>query len=156
MTPGQWGSRSLPPWSAPTVWLRHSERREIRTCPTGKNWTGVGGIGSLPLCQGDEPPGAHSQFTRARVIWAERPGPVVPVLAVQSQNGQSFAWVAKRAPDGSLTAEQRVVQVGPIQGQLYPVIKGVAVGDMIISSGVQKLRPGARVTQLTDAGQPGR
>jgi len=80
----------------------------------------------------------------------------VPVLAVQSQNGQSFAWVAKRAPDGSLTAEQRVVQVGPIQGQLYPVIKGVAVGDMIIASGVQKLRPGARVTQLTDGGQPGR
>jgi RND family efflux transporter MFP subunit len=97
-----------------------------------------------------------SQFTRARVIWAEHPGPVVPVLAVQSQNGQSFAWVAKRAPDGSLTAEQRVVQVGPIQGQLYPVIKGVTVGEMIISSGVQKLRPGARVTQLTDGGQPGR
>jgi RND family efflux transporter MFP subunit len=97
----------------------------------------------------------ESQFTRARVIWAEHPGPVVPVLAVQSQNGQSFAWVAKRAADGSLTAEQRVVQVGPIQGQTYPVLKGVAVGEMIISSGVQKLRPGARVTPLTsDAGRP--
>jgi len=96
-----------------------------------------------------------SQFTRARVIWAEHRGPVVPVLAVQSQNGQSFAWVAKRAPDGSLTAEQRVVQVGPIQGQTYPVLKGVAVGEMLISSGVQKLRPGARVTQqASDAGPP--
>jgi RND family efflux transporter MFP subunit len=97
-----------------------------------------------------------SQFTRARVVWAEHAGPVVPVLAVQSQNGQSFAWVAKRAPDGSLTAEQRVVQVGPIQGQSYPVLKGVAVGELIISSGVQKLRPGAAVTQITDGGQPGR
>lgn len=96
-----------------------------------------------------------SQFTRARVVWAEHPGPVVPVLAVQSQNGQSFAWVAKRAPDGSLTVEQRVVQVGPIQGQSYPVLKGVTVGEMIVSSGVQKLRPGARVTQLAgDAGRP--
>lgn len=96
-----------------------------------------------------------SQFTRARVIWAEHPGPVVPVLAVQSQNGQSFAWVAKRAADGSLTAEQRVVQVGPIQGQTYPVLRGLAVGEMLISSGVQKLRPGAPVAQIPDAGQPG-
>ncbi len=97
-----------------------------------------------------------SQFTRARVIWSEHAGPVVPVLAVQNQNGQSFAWVAKRAPDGSLTADQRVVQVGPIQGQSYPVLKGVAVGEMIISSGVQKLRPGAPVTRLaSDAGRPG-
>jgi RND family efflux transporter MFP subunit len=97
-----------------------------------------------------------SQFTRARVVWAAHPGPVVPVLAVQTQNGQQFAWVAKRGPDGSLTAQQRVVQVGPIQGQTYPVIKGVAVGEMIITSGVQKLRPGAPVTQITDGGQPGR
>ena len=97
-----------------------------------------------------------SQFTRARVVWAAHPGPVVPVLAVQTQNGQQFAWVAKRGPDGSLTAQQRVVQVGPIQGQSYPVIKGLAVGEMIISSGVQKLRPGARVMQITDGGQPGR
>jgi len=96
------------------------------------------------------------QFTRARVIWSEHPGPVVPVLAVQTQNGQSFAWVAKRAADGSLTAEQRAVQVGPIQGQTYPVLHGLAVGEMLISSGVQKLRPGAPVTQMTDAGQPGR
>lgn len=97
-----------------------------------------------------------SQFTRARVVWSEHAGPVVPVLAVQNQNGQSFAWIAKRAPDGSLTADQRVVQVGPIQGQSYPVLKGVAVGEMIISSGVQKLRPGAPVTRLAgDAGRPG-
>ena len=84
-----------------------------------------------------------SQFTRARVIWAEHPGPVVPVLAVQSQNGQSFAWVAKRAPDGSLTAEQRVVagraDPGPDLSGRSP---GSAVGELIISSGVQKLRPG--------------
>jgi RND family efflux transporter MFP subunit len=93
-----------------------------------------------------------SQFTRARVIWGEHPGPVVPVLAVQNQNGQSFAWVAKRAADGSLTVEQRVVQVGPIQGQTYPVLRGIAVGEMIIASGVQKLRPGARVSETTDAG----
>ncbi len=97
-----------------------------------------------------------SQFTRARVIWSDHPGPVVPVLAVQSQNGQSFAWVAKRGADGSLTAEQRVVQVGPIQGQTYPVLKGLAVGEMVVSSGVQKLRPGAPISQISDAGQPGK
>ncbi len=94
------------------------------------------------------------QFTRARVIWAEHDGPVVPVLAVQSRNGQSFAWVAKRGNDGNLTVEQRVVQVGPIQGQSFPVLRGLAVGEMVISSGVQKLSPGARVTETSDAGPP--
>jgi RND family efflux transporter MFP subunit len=96
-----------------------------------------------------------SQFTRARVIWSERQGPVVPVLAVQSRNGQSFAWVVKRTPDGGLTAEQRAVQVGPIQGQSYPVLHGLSVGDTIVSSGVQKLRPGARVVAPSDGGRAG-
>jgi RND family efflux transporter MFP subunit len=96
-----------------------------------------------------------SQFARARVIWAERQGPVVPVLAVQNRNGQSFAWVVKPTGDGGLAAEQRAVQVGPIQGQSYPVLHGLAVGDTIVASGVQKLRPGARVVAASGGSRAG-
>jgi RND family efflux transporter MFP subunit len=93
-----------------------------------------------------------AQFIRARLIWSERQGPVVPVLAVQNRNGQAFAWVVKPAPDGALTVEQRAVQVGPIEGQSYPVLRGLAGGESIVAGGVQKLRPGARVVGAAGGG----
>ena len=68
------------------------------------------------------------QFVRARVIWSERQGPAVPVLAVQSRAGQAFVWVVAPAPDGRLSAQPRPVKMGPIQDQLYPDRRGLAAG----------------------------
>jgi multidrug efflux pump subunit AcrA (membrane-fusion protein) len=82
--------------------------------------------------------------------------PVVPVLAVQSRAGQSFVWVVKAAPGGGLTAEPRPVQVGPIQEQNFPVTKGLQVGERIVVSGVQKLRPGAPVAPIDAKATQGR
>ncbi|HXU07183.1 MAG TPA: efflux RND transporter periplasmic adaptor subunit [Polyangia bacterium] len=87
------------------------------------------------------------QFTRARIIWSRRDGPAVPVLAVQRRAGQPFVWVVQEA-QGGLAAEQRAVQLGPIQEQQYPVTGGLKPGERIVVSGVQKLRPGARVMQM--------
>jgi RND family efflux transporter MFP subunit len=86
-----------------------------------------------------------AQFIRARVIWSQRQGLAVPVLAVQSRAGQSFVWVAAQGQDGRLRVQPRPVQLGPIQGQIYPVIKGLQPGERIVVSGVQKLRPGTPV-----------
>jgi RND family efflux transporter MFP subunit len=96
-----------------------------------------------------------AQVSRARVIWGQRQGPVVPVLAVQSRNGQTFAWVVREAAPGALAADQRAVDVGPIEGQSYPVLRGLKAGDRIVVSGVQKLRPGARVVAAKPAGGHG-
>jgi RND family efflux transporter MFP subunit len=93
-----------------------------------------------------------AQFTRARVIWSHREGPVVPVLAVQSRAGQSFVWAVSAGSAGGLVADLRPVQVGPVQGQSVSVLKGLAVGDKIVVSGVQKLRPGAPVVSVPAAG----
>jgi RND family efflux transporter MFP subunit len=87
----------------------------------------------------------NAELVRARLIWSERAGPAVPVLAVQMQNGQTFVWVADRTPEGTLVARQRAVQLGAIDGQHYPVLSGLSLGDRVIVSGVQKLRPGAPV-----------
>ena len=84
-------------------------------------------------------------MVRARVVWSTREGIAVPVLAVQSQNGQMFAWVLQRDPTGAWVAQQRAVQVGPIQEQVYPVLRGLKAGDQVVVSGVQKLRPGSKV-----------
>jgi RND family efflux transporter MFP subunit len=86
------------------------------------------------------------QFVHARVIWSERPEPTVPVLAVQSRAGQPFIWLARRAgPGAPLTVSPRPVTLGPIVGQSYPVLRGLAAGDQVVTSDVQKLRPGAPV-----------
>jgi len=94
------------------------------------------------------------QFTRARIIWKEHSGPVVPVLAVQRRAGQPFVWVVNDAA-GGLAAEQRAVQLGPIQEQQYSVTGGIKAGDRIVVSGVQKLRPGARVMPMPPPGARG-
>jgi len=96
-----------------------------------------------------------AQLARARVIWGQRQGPVVPMLAVQSRNGQSFAWIVREVAPGALAAEPRAVEVGPIEGQTYPVLRGLRAGDRIVVSGVQKLRPGARVVASKPPGGRG-
>jgi len=98
------------------------------------------------------------QFVRARVVWSERVGPTVPVLAVQSRAGQTFVWVAHRASDQApLTVALRPVELGPLQGQAYPVLHGLSPGEEVVASGVQKLRPGAPVAPAPAgaAHQPG-
>jgi RND family efflux transporter MFP subunit len=88
------------------------------------------------------------QFVRVRMIWRQYEGPAVPVLAVLRRAGQPFVWVATPGPGGALTAALRPVELGGIQGQSYPVVRGVAPGDRVITSGVQKLRPGAPVQAM--------
>jgi RND family efflux transporter MFP subunit len=92
----------------------------------------------------------NAQLVRARVVWSESEGPVVPMLAVQTRNGQNFVWVARDDGHGGLVAEQRVVQVGPIQGQVIPVTKGVAPGERVIVGALQKLRSGMPVMPAKD------
>jgi len=92
-----------------------------------------------------------AQFVRVRIVWRQYEGPTVPVLAVQRRAGQAFVWVVTEK-DGAQTADQRAVTIGPIQGQSYPITKGLQAGDRIVASGVQKLRPGARVAPLPAAG----
>jgi RND family efflux transporter MFP subunit len=85
------------------------------------------------------------EFVRARVVWGSFEAPVVPVPAVTRLNGQPFLFVAEER-DGALVARQRPVQLGPIFGNGYVVRKGIAPGERVVVSGIQKLRDGAPVT----------
>jgi RND family efflux transporter MFP subunit len=88
-----------------------------------------------------------AQFTRARVVWGTREGPVVPVLAVSRISGLFFAFVAE-GKEGSLVAKQRPLKVGEIVGNDYVVLEGINPGDRVIVSGTQFLRDGAPVKPL--------
>jgi multidrug efflux pump subunit AcrA (membrane-fusion protein) len=92
-----------------------------------------------------------SQFVRAKVVWSERQGPVLPITAVKHFNGQSFAFAAVQK-NGKLVAEQRPVSLGPIDGAQYPLEKGLTLGDSIVVSGLQKLHDGMPIAQLTPKG----
>lgn len=85
------------------------------------------------------------QYVRARIVWKRREGLTVPVTAVVRINGQFFAFVAEGTGD-RLVARQRAIQVGPITGNAYPVLSGIAAGDRVVTSGAQKLADGAPIS----------
>lgn len=85
-----------------------------------------------------------SQFVRARLVWATRPGLLVPVLAVLRLNGQPFVFVAED-DGGRLVARQRPVTLGAITGDAYAVEAGLEPGQRVVISGVQRLGDGAPI-----------
>lgn len=84
------------------------------------------------------------QFVRARVVWSETPGLTVPVTAVVRINGQFFAFVAAQGGPG-MVAKQKPVTLGEIIGNDYVVRGGLAPGEQLIVSGLQKIGDGAPV-----------
>ena len=92
----------------------------------------------------------NDQFVRARIVWRAADGLKVPVVAVTRVNGRYFAFVAEKGPQGT-TAHQRAIEVGPMVGNDYVVLKGLAAGDQLIVSGVQKIGDGMPVA-ATPAG----
>ncbi len=93
-----------------------------------------------------------SQFARTRVIWGVRQGAMLPVLAVSRINGQFFVWVVEAG--ASPVARQKLVRLGELIGNEYPVLEGVKAGDHIIVEGGQFLLDGAPVTETPrDAGR---
>jgi RND family efflux transporter MFP subunit len=84
------------------------------------------------------------QFVRAQVIWRSEPGLTIPAVSVTRINGQYFAFVAE-PKDNGFVARQRSVKVGPLIGNDYVVEGGLAPGDRLIVSGVQKIGDGVPV-----------
>ena len=85
-----------------------------------------------------------AQWVRARVVWSVKPGLLLPTLAVMRQSGQTFAFVAEHDGAG-FVAKQRKVTLGAIDGNAYVVEGGLAPGERVIVSAIQKLREGASV-----------
>lgn len=80
-----------------------------------------------------------AQLVKARVVWKTSPEPVIPVLAVSRQGGQTFVFVAQKQPDGHFAARQTAVTLGETVGNSYAVSAGLKQGDSVIVSGTQFL-----------------
>ena len=93
------------------------------------------------------------QFVRARIVFNTDPVITVPITSVTRITGQYFVFVAEKNDKGAFIAHQRPITVGPISGNSYVVLSGVKAGDMLVTSGVQKIGDGVPVMTMP-AGPP--
>jgi RND family efflux transporter MFP subunit len=95
-------------------------------------------------------------FVRARVIWNQRQGILIPTTAVSRVAGQTFVYVVQqtKSPEGQtqLTARQQPVKLGDIQDDRYQVRSGLQPGDRIVTSGLLNLRDGAAIAPVPEQG----
>ena len=100
----------------------------------------------------DRPDGLRNdQYVRARIIWRSSRGLTVPLVSVTRVNGRFFVFTAEK--DGQATvARQRPVDLGPLVGNNYVVLKGLTAGEQLIVSGVQKIGDGMPVSPQPPAG----
>jgi RND family efflux transporter MFP subunit len=84
------------------------------------------------------------QFVRARVIWNQRQGALVPSTAVSRVGGGTFVYVAEPLLDKSskYIARQRQVKLGNATGNNYQVLEGLQPNDKVVTSGLLNLRDG--------------
>ncbi|MDZ3838726.1 MAG: efflux RND transporter periplasmic adaptor subunit [Rhodospirillales bacterium] len=89
-------------------------------------------------------PGA---FVRIRIPVGERDGTLlVPQLALGTNQAGRYALIVN--DEG--VVEQRTVTTGPREGQLQVVESGLAADDWVVINGIQRARPGARVTPVRE------
>ena len=91
------------------------------------------------------PPAIRTQqFIRSRIVWRSTEGLTVPITAVSRINGKYFCYVVEKGDKGSV-ARQRPIEVGDLLGNDYVVKSGLAAGDQLIVSGIQKIGDGSPV-----------
>jgi multidrug efflux system membrane fusion protein len=76
---------------------------------------------------------------------------LVPTASIQSGAQQSFVYIVQ--PNS--TVAQRQVTVGPSQGDLTAITKGVRVGEKVVTDGLDKLQPGTKVVVQMDNSNSG-
>ncbi len=83
-----------------------------------------------------------NQFVNARLLVNTLRGVVlVPSAALQRSPQNTFVWAVK--PDS--TVEMRTVDVQLTEGEVTAIRTGVAAGEPVVTDGVDKLQPGAKV-----------
>lgn len=84
------------------------------------------------------------QYVNIRLLVGEKPGTLlVPQVALGSNQLGKFVYVVDQGKVG-----MRLVDLGPTDGALVSVTKGVVEGDQVISGNLQKIGPGMPVTPM--------
>ena len=85
-----------------------------------------------------------NELVRARVVYRTSQAMELPVLAVQRQSGQTFAFVVVDR-GGQTVVERRPVELGELGEGGYRIERGLEPGERVAVSSLQMLRDGAPV-----------
>ncbi len=92
-----------------------------------------------------------NEFVNARLLLEHRQGVIlVPSSAIQRNQQKTFVYVVK--PDKTVTI--RSVNTGTTEGGETEVASGLSAGDLVVTTGVDKLQEGSRViAQVANGGE---
>ncbi|MEO8344093.1 MAG: MdtA/MuxA family multidrug efflux RND transporter periplasmic adaptor subunit [Betaproteobacteria bacterium] len=91
-----------------------------------------------------------NQFVNVRMLLNTLPeATLIPSAAIQRGAPGTFVYVVKDDKSVSVTP----VKVGPVQGETTAIASGLAVGDLVVIDGADKLREGAKVELITREAQ---
>jgi membrane fusion protein, multidrug efflux system len=89
------------------------------------------------------------QYVRIRLAVSEQPDVLmVPQTALGSSQLGKYVYVVGK----DNKADQRLVSLGPSDGKLIAIDKGLSAGDRVISGNLQKIGPGSPVQPLPQQG----
>ncbi|MFZ3210122.1 MAG: MdtA/MuxA family multidrug efflux RND transporter periplasmic adaptor subunit [Terriglobales bacterium] len=93
-----------------------------------------------------------NQFVNARLLVEEKHGvTLVPTAAIQRNSQKTFVYLVK--PDQTVTV--RNITLGTTEGDEAEIASGLAPGDVVVTTGVDKLQEGSKVNaQITDGKPP--
>ncbi|MDJ0798150.1 MAG: efflux RND transporter periplasmic adaptor subunit [Calothrix sp. MO_167.B12] len=90
------------------------------------------------------------ELVRARLIFNQRPGVLIPTAAIFRVAEENFVYVAETIKftqeHSQLIARQRRIKLGNIKGNTYQVLGGLQPGERIVISGLLNLRDGDRIS----------
>jgi multidrug efflux system membrane fusion protein len=103
----------------------------------------------------EQPPHAMRLGMTATVVLAieEKAAPmVVPLTALTESNGGTVAFVVDAV---NKVVRKTTVEIGGVGEHGVQIVRGLQIGDMVVSAGVQFLRDGMRVRLPGERAQPG-
>ncbi|HIK17702.1 MAG TPA: efflux RND transporter periplasmic adaptor subunit [Leptolyngbyaceae cyanobacterium M33_DOE_097] len=111
------------------------------------------------------------QFVRARLIWSEKPGVLVPTSSISRLGGETFVYIAQplddqckailsqappagppgapAPPPPDLVARQRPVKLGRIQDNRYQILEGLKPNEQVVTTGTLNLSECAAIAPTT-------
>ena len=91
------------------------------------------------------------QYVRVRLHLRDEPNALMaPMAALGSSQTGKFVYVVGEGE----RAEQRPLTLGPMDGELVSVVKGLKEGDRVIVGNLQKIGPGSPVKPLPQVQKP--
>jgi membrane fusion protein (multidrug efflux system) len=84
-------------------------------------------------------------------LGAARPAVAIPVSALRKGPGGDHVFILAKAQDGKLRAHERQVQAGAVLGDEVVILKGLAAGEQVATSGSFKLRESVLVAIQSDS-----